>query len=201
MYTYINSFHVDILINIDTWFGGKKNPWNQLGSVGLLEFKVKTICSVITNNSPKNIFEVLGTFVLCLQNPVRAMDRLRNTISKGARKKWLFSSRSHVMHSGERRKSRAAWHHDPKLLGWPKTFLSCSNSVFALEGKNPFLPSYVSSMSTPTLSSASTPHSPSIPAYALDPFSEQLYIYYLVVIKNLIVLYFLLDYNCLTVLC
>ena len=62
--------------------------------------------------------------------------------------------------------------------------------LFALVEKNPFLPSYVSSMSTPTLPSASTPHSPNIPAYALNPFSEQLYIYYLVVIKNLIVLYF-----------
>ena len=104
------------------------------------------------------------------------------------------------MHSGERRKSRAALHHDPKLPGWPRTFLPCSNSI-CTGRKEPFFAFLcVSSMSTPTLPSASTPHSPSIPAHALDPFSEQLYIYYLAVIKNLIALYFLLDYNCFTML-
>ena len=166
----------------------------------MLEFKVKTICSVITNNSPKNIFEVLGTFVLCLQKPVRTMDRLRNTIRKGARKSgfFLLGPTLCILVREENQQQ-----HDimtPNSWAGPEPSFPVL-TVFALEGKNPFLPSYVSSMSTPTLPSTSIPHSPGIPAYALDPFSEQLYIYYLVVIKNLIVLYFLLDYKCLTVLC
>ena len=132
------------------------------------------------------------------------MDRLRNTISKGARKSGLFLLGPTLCILVREENQEQHYIMTPGLIttSWagPETFLSCSNSV-CTGRKEPFLAFLCLIHVHPTLPSASTPHSPSIPAYALNPFSEQLYIYYLVVIKNLIVLYFLLDYNCFTMLC